>query len=106
LNKANNEQNKTANFSWCVEFKARNNKKIIRNDYITALNEMIELTKEHKVNYLVPKEEDEINLNDINLNYFIDYKYGDYDFIVEVYRDLMMFSIVKEYKQRKRYNIS
>ena len=47
-----------------------------------------------------------MTLNDIDLNYFIDYKYGDYDFVIEVYRDLMMFSIVKEYKQRKRYNIS
>ena len=55
---------------------------------------------------MTPKEENEITLNDIDLNYFVDYKYGDYDFVVEVYRDLMMFSMVKEYKQRKRYNIS
>ena len=49
------------------------------------------------------------NSNDyanISVNYFIDYRYGDFDFIVEVFRDLLMFSIVKEYKQRKRYNIS
>lgn len=40
----------------------------------------------------------------IGVNYHLDYKYADYDFIIEVFRDIMMFSIVKEYKQRKRYN--
>lgn len=67
---------------------------------------MIQTSKDNKVTYITPKEENEMTLNDIDINYFVDYKYGDYDFVVEVYRDLMMFSIVKEYKQRKRYNIS
>ena len=30
--------------------------------------------------------------------FFVDYKYADFDFVVEVYRDLLVFSIVKEYK--------
>lgn len=66
---------------------------------------MIQQSKDNKVT-VSEEDENEMTLNDIDLNYFIDYKYGDYDFIVEVYRDLMMFSIVKEYKQRKKYNIS
>ena len=67
---------------------------------------MIQASKDNKLDNLVPNDDNEMTLNDIDLNYFIDYKYGDYDFVIEVYRDLMMFSIVKEYKQRKRYNIS
>ena len=63
-----------------------------------CLSMSIERSKDFKETELVPREEIELTLNDIDLNYFIDYKYGDYDFVVEVYRDLMMFGLVKEYK--------
>ena len=65
---------------------------------------MIEESIEAKPVNISGTEDNE--LANIEVNYFIDYRYGDYDFIVEVFRDLLMFSIVKEYKQRKKYNIS
>ncbi len=44
-------------------------------------------------------------IEEIEITQHIDYKYGDYDFIIEVYKDIMMFGILKDYKSLKKYNL-
>jgi len=52
------------------------------------------------------KNEDDVSQDDgLEISYSTDLKNADYDFVIEVFRDLMLFSIVKKYKERHRYNI-
>lgn len=77
-------------FTWCVEFKARNNGKIKRQEYIDVLLKLLKEDQE-----AAPTDDP---LSKIPYSFSIDYKEGDFDFVIEVFRDLLMFSIVKEYK--------
>ena len=85
-------------FTWCVEFKARNNQKIKRQDYIDAICELLEEDKKKPSEEEPEKADEPVTLKDIDYSYNTDYKNADFDFVLEVFRDLMMFSIVKEYK--------
>jgi hypothetical protein len=81
-------------FTWCLEFKARNNGKIKRQEYLDEINDILKELTEN------------INKDDnIEVAFSTDYKNADFEFVIEVFRDLMMFSVVKEYKQRKKYNV-
>ena len=40
-----------------------------------------------------------------NLSSNIDYNSADFTIIFEVYRDMLMFGITKNYKDRKKYNL-
>ena len=95
-NVKNEVEKSEAHFSWCIEFKNRNNAKIKRPEFIDLLNQMLIDHNPPKIekteNGLALKEEN------IDVTWHLDYKYADYDFIIEVFRDIMMFSIVKEYK--------
>lgn len=85
LNKTYDE---SSHFSWCVEWKSKNNQKLNRNDYIEALKTMFHKASEEK-----------------KLSYSIDYKLANFDVLVEAYRDIMLVGFIKEYKARKKYNL-
>ena len=53
----------------------------------------------------IADQDDKINDFNYDVTHHTDYKYGDYDFVLEVYKDLMMFGIVKGYKDNKKYNL-
>lgn len=77
-----------SHFSWCLEYKCKNNQKIRRQEYLDILKEYIDAVKDQK-----------------NLSSNIDYNSADFDILFEVYRDMLMFGIVKNYKDRKKYNL-
>ena len=84
-----------------MEFKSRNNNKIKRQDYIDCILDLL-----HQGESPEQTEEEPTEPTQISHSFNIDFKAADYDILIEVFRDLMMFSIVKEYKQRKKYNLS
>ena len=80
-------------FSWCVEFKSRNNQKIQRQDYYDATRTCLQVAVAGD-----GKEE-------VGVEYYIDLKTGDYDCLLEVYRDILMVGMVRHYKLLKKYNL-
>ena len=41
----------------------------------------------------------------VDLTSHIDFKFADYDMLIEVYRDVMVFALCKEYKTLRKYNL-
>jgi hypothetical protein len=41
----------------------------------------------------------------VDLNYYIDYKNADVDFLIEIYRDLQAFAICPGYKNNNKFNL-
>ena len=41
----------------------------------------------------------------VDLSSHIDFKFADYDMLIEVYRDVMVFAVCKEYKTLRKYNL-
>ena len=79
-------------FTWCMEFKQRGNAKIKQHEYLTIMKQLFRA------------EADLPDKSNIQVDFSIDLKDADFDVVIEVFRDLMLFSIVKQYKQRKKYN--
>ena len=42
---------------------------------------------------------------EVVIHYWTDLKNADFDFVIEVYRDILMFGIVPAYKANKKYNL-
>lgn len=91
-------------FTWCVEFKARGNGKIKKQDYVDRLYKMMKKVCEDQEEKAQDTNE-ELKEEGLEISFSTDYKAADFDFIIEVFRDLMLFSIVKHYKQRHKYNV-
>ena len=81
-------------FSWNLEFKNRNNQKVKKSEMLEAIKDVMEFEA---------KEAVKGSQNEIN--FYTEYQYADYDFLIEVYRDIMMFGICKDYKTLKKYNL-
>ena len=45
------------------------------------------------------------NKDKMDLSSHIDFKFADYDLLLEVYRDVMVFAACKQYKERRKYNL-
>ena len=89
-------------FSFCVEYKNKNNAKIKRQEYLDAIREIMD-----QVNLeLVADEPDDDAKNAKKLAMWIDYRNAHYDFLLEVYRDIMAFAVCPGYKSDwNKYNL-
>lgn len=67
---------------WCMDFKSRCNDKAIRKDYFEALESKID-----------------------RLKHPISYDDADYEILIEVFRDMLVFAILPNYKKLKKYNL-
>ena len=67
---------------WCMDFKSRCNEKAIRKDYFEALESKIDRLKNP-----------------------ISYDDADYEILIEVFRDMLVFAILPNYKKLKKYNL-
>ena len=56
---------------------------------------MIEPPKEETITSKLEGSQANHNATNIEITHHTDYKNADYDFILEVYKDIMMFGIVK-----------
>lgn len=70
---------------WCFEFKARNNAKCVKHDYYQVVKSVLADT---------PHE------------HTISIDYADVEVVVEVFRDVQLFTVLKGYKRdHKKYNM-
>lgn len=69
--------------TWALEFKARSNDKARRSEYFDVIKPAI---------------------TNANEQHSIDENYANNEILVEVFRDVLVFAILKEYKTRKKYN--
>ena len=71
--------------SYCVEFKNKNNAKVVRKDYYEKIRDMV---------------------TNKGYNFYVEYRDAEIDFLLEVYRDLMVFAVTRGYKNEWcKYNL-
>lgn len=70
---------------WCFEFKARNNAKCVKHEYYEVIKTVVV---------------------DSGHEHTISIDYADIEVVVEVFRDVQMFTVLKGYKRDfKKYNM-
>ena len=71
--------------SYCVEFKNKNNAKVVRKEYYDKIRDMV---------------------TDKGYNFYVEYRDAEINFLLEVYRDLMVFAVTHGYKDEWcKYNL-
>jgi hypothetical protein len=65
-----------------MEFKRRNNDKVVRKEYFEILQKQID-----------------------TLLHPISYDDADYEIVIEVFRDMLIFAVLPGYKRLKKYNL-
>jgi hypothetical protein len=68
---------------WCMEFKRRNNDKVLRKDYFDLLQSIVHGFGHHPISY----------------------DNADQEVVVEVFRDMLVFALLPRYKHYKKYNL-
>lgn len=78
-----NEESKVEPMTWSLEFKSKNNKSMKKQEFLDYLFSEID-SKTHPV----------------------DLKDSEYNVIIEIFKDLLMFTVVSKYKELKKFNLS